>query len=97
LADKITVVIPFNTTEIFDAIFVLMERLSKVADIKIVVVLSTAPEIPKSDVIICSISSEIENDEGYKLVVEPSKVNIISKKPVGLFYAMQTIRQCLFL
>lgn len=45
--------------------------------------------------IILKLDENIENDEGYELVVEHNKIIISGKTTKGVFYAIQTLRQLL--
>jgi hexosaminidase len=42
-----------------------------------------------------TIDEKIENDEGYFILVDNNYVNVSAKKPAGIYYAFQTLRQLL--
>ncbi|RPD99884.1 beta-N-acetylhexosaminidase [Aureibaculum marinum] len=50
---------------------------------------------PSSDHIFLSLSDSIATDEGYKLETKEDGVLIKAKKPAGVFYGVQTLRQLL--
>lgn len=62
---------------------------------------STGFDLPKANtnsgqnIIICKLNTNLEKDEAYKLLVLRSKIEIEAKTPIGLFYALQSIRQLL--
>ncbi len=47
------------------------------------------------NIIICKLNTNLEKYEAYKLFVSRSKIEIEAKTPIGLFYALQSIRQLL--
>ncbi len=50
---------------------------------------------PARNSVFMTLDTAIKNDEGYLLKVTPKKIIIKAKSAVGLFYAVQTIRQLL--
>ena len=46
-----------------------------------------------TNTIILELNEQIETDEGYELSVTAEQVKIMAKNPVGIFYAIQTLRQ----
>lgn len=49
----------------------------------------------KRNVIICSLISQITNQEGYHLSIKADAIHIEASTPSGIFYAIQTLRQLL--
>ena len=47
------------------------------------------------NVIVLSLNENIQNDEGYELIVDSEQIKISAAQPKGLFYGVQTILQLL--
>lgn len=43
----------------------------------------------------CVLNPKFAEAEGYQLTVAPKKIKIVAKNPVGVFYALQSVRQLL--
>ena len=48
-----------------------------------------------ANIIQCTLEPTIKDDAGYQLKVSRSVIRIVAKKPIGVFYAFQTLRQLL--
>ena len=51
--------------------------------------------MPSTDHIFLSLTDSIPNNEGYQLSIKENGIVINAKKPAGLFYGIQTLRQLL--
>lgn len=49
----------------------------------------------KNNVVVCKLNPAIKQDEGYTLSIKKDIIEIEAKKPNGIFYALQSIRQLL--
>jgi hexosaminidase len=72
---------------------VLLERLSISGGLKVPVEEGTVGS--GSSYILCKIVDSISNREGYTLSIKSDSITITAKEPVGIYYAMQTVRQLL--
>ncbi len=50
---------------------------------------------PGANTVLLRLDPSIAHDEGYRLTVHGDGVELVAKKPAGLFYGVQTIRQLL--
>ena len=68
----------------------LAEYIEEKCGLKLNVTDITAPKA-----ITLTVDSEIENAEGYRLMVDAEGVNIVGASPAGVFYGIQTLRKAL--
>ena len=90
---KITINVIANDRSIIDIINPLLNRLSEKA--KDGIFKSTFNSTSKSANIVFQLDNELSNlgDEGYKLSITPTKIQVLAYKKAGLFYALQSILQ----
>ncbi|MCL1937774.1 MAG: family 20 glycosylhydrolase [Candidatus Azobacteroides sp.] len=81
---------PNLSKEASESFFILIERLKTAAGIE----LKTADD-KKFSQIVCLLNPHLPADESYRLQIEEKKITVEAKKPVGFFYAAQTLRQLL--
>jgi hexosaminidase len=90
--DGTTIIIPNQSYQ--NAVSFLADMVRKSSGVTTRIVYADSADVG-SVYINCSIDEEIENDEGYFILVDNTFITVTAKKPVGIFYAFQTLRQLL--
>ena len=89
------IVAPIREPNVFNAVFVLMERLLLTTGFNTEVVDITREDIrPGRNMVYCQIDTSL-GKEAYKLTISADRIDILAGSATGIFYAMQTIRQLL--
>ena len=91
ITDKTMIYLTEETEEMLNAVSVINDLLKRSAGYQ----LNITSKPQKSNVIDCRINKNIIEDEAYKLFVSKSSIKIEAKNPIGIFYALQSVRQLL--
>ncbi len=89
--EKTKIVLDVKNEDLIHAASILNELFSSAAGFTIPVI----EQASGSGLIVCKLNPSLTNDELYKLSIKKNKIQIEAKKPQGIFYAMQSIRQLL--
>jgi hexosaminidase len=85
--------VPILNDTFKNSVEVLVERIKITSDISVPVEAGSTGS--GTSYILCKINESISNREGYTLSIKPGAIIINAKEAVGIFYAIQTIRQLL--
>lgn len=77
--------------ELRDALMTLVDKFRKVASLDLL----ASAKCKVSPAIRVILSSSVSNEEGYRLNISKQKIDIIARKPAGVFYAVQSLLQLL--
>jgi hexosaminidase len=80
-----------SSKDLSNAVAPLVSKYKKAACID---VLSSANCSQKS-LITITLNNTLNNEEGYRLNISPQRIEIVAKKPAGVFYAIQSVLQLL--
>src|SRR5688572_30954269 len=95
LRDDTLVVIP-DAVEMNDLARYLIDRVGPGTGFRLRFQLQTFGEAPQKNAIVLAIvNDDALGDEGYTLTSTPDSIRIAARKPAGLFYGVQTLRQLL--
>jgi hexosaminidase len=90
------IIVPSGDTEIYQAVFSLLERMLLSSGMDIKMIDNSQGEIkPGNNMVFCKLNPSISNKEGYKMKIGKNRIEVEASAAPGFFYAMQTIRQLL--
>ena len=91
--EQTVIALPNQTEEMKNAAMVFTDLFSTAAGFTLKV--SDQQAFAKSNIIRCTLNSQIAEEEGYRLRITPSTILLEAKTPQGIFYGFQTLRQLL--
>ena len=90
------IVAPIREPDVFNAVFVLLERLLHTTQFNTQIVDNTNGDIaPDKNMIFCRINPDMAGKEAYRMRIDRESIEIEAGSATGIFYAMQTLRQLL--